>query len=127
MPAWNWLLAAWQGVNRGRLVRRWCAWRCWLGLLLGRRDRRFARPRQRLALRARLGAFWGGLPAGHWRKLLAARQSMNCRRLVLRQCAWRILNHARQSRLRLLLGWRHRLFARPRQRLAIRAGQCVAG
>jgi len=136
MPAGRWrkLLAAWQGMNCGRLIRRWCArWvlkrarQCRWRLLLGWPHRLFVRPRRRLAARARLGASWRDLPAGQWGKLLAAWQRTNCGRLVRRRCAWSILNRARQCWLGLLLGWPHRLFIRPRQRLAIRARQSLAG
>lgn len=136
MPAGQWgkLLAAWQGMNCGRLIRRWCArrvlkrarqsrWR----LLLGWPYRLFVRPRQPLAVRGRLGASWRDLPAGRWGKLLAAWQRMNCGRLVRRRYAWRTLNRARQCPLGLLLGWPHRFFVRPRQWLAIRARQWLAG
>src|SRR6202011_5345713 len=75
---------------------------------------------------AGLRTSWGALPAGHWGKLLAAWQGMHRGRLVRRWCALRVPRRARQRRLKLLLGWPHRLFVRPRQRLTLRAGQGVA-
>src|ERR1700736_4052653 len=114
---------SWWRDRAARLGARQCR----LGLLLGWRHRLFVRPRQRLAVRARLSASRGDLPAGHWGKLLAAWQGTLRGRLVRRWCARRVLKRAWQRRLGLLLGWTHRLFARPRQWLAICAGQGVAG
>src|ERR1700736_1056812 len=113
---------SWWRDRAARLGARQCR----LGLLLGWRHRLFVRPRQRLAVRARLSTSRGDLPAGHWGKLLAAWQAMNRGWLVRRWRALQVSRRARQRRLRLLLRWTHRPFVWARQRLTLRAGQGVA-